>query len=260
MREYLERIPKKIKIAVIAGVVVLLIAIIILAIVLGEKKKVDPSKGVRLIQKMEKTKVLPIEEEINELNRVDDERRQREENGMAVSDTFTKAGAVVMGDSLAQGFVDNGVLGASIVVSQEGILLSDEEEIQTEINSVEGLNPKIVFVFLGRDDIPETNGDLELFREQYKRMIVEAQRTFSNATVYAVLIPPVKSEAYSISDAYQRLDRYNGVLRELCRENNLIAIDTSTCIIEDMYESDGVKLKAEYYEACVERLIEMAGL
>lgn len=260
MREYLEKIPGKLKIALLTGGVVLIIILIAVIVLVGGRKKVDPSKGVQVIQKMEQTKVGPIEEEIADLNRVEDERRQRLESGMTAAETFSEANAVIMGDTFAQGFVDNGVLGASNVVAQEDIVLTDEEELQGQIDSVSGLDPDVLFVFLGSEDIPETDGDTELFRERYKKILVEIQRAFENATVYAVLIPPVQPKAYSISTAYERLDKYNSVLRELCRENNLIAIDTSTCVSEDMYGSDGLTLETEYYEACAEHLIEMAGL
>lgn len=260
MREYLKKLPGKVKIAFLAGAVILIIILIAVVVLVGGRKKVDPSKGVQVIQKMEKTKVAPIEQEIDDLNRVEDERRKRLESGMTSAETFSEGNAVVMGDTFAQGFVDNGVLGASNVVAQEDIKLTDEEELQGQIDSVKGLNPAVLFVFLGSEDIPETDGDTELFRERYKKILVEIQRAFSDATVYAVLIPPVQSKAYSISTAYERVDKYNSVIRELCRENNLIAIDTSTGINEDMYESDGLNFNAEYYEACAEHLIEMAGL
>lgn len=260
MRKYLDRIPGKVKIAIAAAVIVLVAAVTAIIIFVVGGRKVDPSKGVRVIQKMEQTKVAPIEKEIDDLDRVEAERRQREESGMTASETFSEAGAVVMGGTFAQAFVDNGVLGASNVVAEEGVLLTDEETLQTQMDSALGLDPKVLFVFLGSEDIPETNGDIDLFREEYKKMIVDVQRSFSDTMIYAVLIPPVRSAAYSISDAYESVDKYNSALRELCRENNLLAIDTSTCVNDDMYESDGVTLKAEYYEACADRLIEMAGL
>lgn len=260
MREYLKELPGKVKIALLAGGAVLICILIAVIVLVGGRKKVDPSKGVQVIQKMEKTKVAPIEKEIDDLNRVEDERRQRLESGMTSAETFTERNAVVMGDTFAQGFVDNGVLGASNVVAQEDIKLTDEEELQGQIDAVIGLDPAVLFVFLGSEDIPETDGDTELFRERYKKILVEIQRAFSDATVYAVLIPPVQPKAYTISAAYEKVDKYNSVIRELCRENNLIAIDTNTGINEDMYESDGLHFHADYYEACAEHLIEMAGL
>lgn len=260
MRKYLGRIPGKVKIAIAAAAAVLVIVVIVVLVLVFGRKEVDPSKGVRVIQKMEQTKVASIEKEIDELDRVDDERRQRAEGGMTAEETFAEAGAVVMGGTFAQGFADYDVLGASNVIAEKGVLLTDEEKLQEQVDMAQGLDPKVVFVFLGSDDIPETAGDTELFREQYKKIIIEVQRSLADATVYAVLIPPVRPAAYSSSSAYESLDKYNTVLKELCRENNLIAIDTGTCINDDMYESDGITLGAEYYEACAERLIETAGL
>ena len=260
MREFLERIPQKLKIAGAILLGVLVIAVILAAALWGGSRKEDASKGMQVIQKMERKDTTDIEASIDELDRVEEERRQRAESGMTAAETFANANAVVVGDSFALGFSDSAVLSASSVVAEESILLSDEEAVQEEMDTVKGLSPKVIFISLGSADIEDTDGDLDLFREEYKKILVEIQRSFEDAKVYVNLITPVKASAYAVSSAYMDVDKYNDILKELCKENNVIAIDNSSLVSEDMYEEDGIALSEKYYSVCAQHLIEMAGL
>jgi lysophospholipase L1-like esterase len=260
MSEFLNRIPRKCKIAALAGAVVLFIALIAAVVIWSSRNKEDASVGLQTIRKMEKKDTDEIEAKIDELDRVEDEKRQRDESGMTSAETFSNAGAIVLGDSFAQGFSDNGILNASSVVAKGDILLTDEDDIQEEIDSAKGLDPKVVFISFGSADVKETDGDIDEFRTEYKDTLVNIQRSFSDATIYVCLITPVQTEAYAVSAAYMNVSKYNEALKELCRENNVIAVDNGNIITEDMYEEDGISLKADYYEARAKHLIEMAGL
>lgn len=258
MGKYLKRMPPGAKaLAVIAGVFVLALLLVFAAGIGGGK---DTLKGVRAIQKLEQKKVLKIEKEIDELDRVENEKRAREERGMTYAEIFEEAGAFVIGDSFAEGFLENEVLGASSVIGENGLLLTAEDTIQEQIDSVKGMEPKVVFLSFGSADIADTDGDLLVFREEYKKVLVEVQRNMPKTKIYVNLIAPVREKAYKISSAYKKVNKYNETLKELCKENKVSAIDNISVVTQDMYEKDGITMKKSFYSACAGHLIEMAGL
>ena len=84
----------------------------------------------------------------------------------SLKDRFS--GAVVMGDSISSGFSEYDVLNASSVVAKRGIQL---EGLDEQISQAKKLNPQVVFLSYGMNDVIATDGDTEAFIKKYAAVI-----------------------------------------------------------------------------------------
>lgn len=69
-----------------------------------------------------------------------------------------------MGDSISSGFSEYDVLNASSVVAKRGIQL---EGLDEQISQAKKLNPQVVFLSYGMNDVIATDGDTEAFIKKY---------------------------------------------------------------------------------------------
>ena len=73
------------------------------------------------------------------------------------------ASTVVMGDSITEGFTAYDVLNANSVVSKIGASLTDLDD---QCEKLKEINPQMVFVSYGMNDVINTNGDTDTFIKQ----------------------------------------------------------------------------------------------
>ena len=98
--------------------------------------------------------------------------------------------AVVMGDSISEGFVEYDLLNASSVVAKIGVELYElEDQIQTAVN----IAPQMVFLSYGMNDLVATNGDTDRFIQQYSAVVDQLRKKLPDATLYVNSIFPVSA-------------------------------------------------------------------
>ena len=123
----------------------------------------DTKKGIEYIQSKENEEVKVIEQKIASLEAKDPASGDTERS---LKDRFS--GAVVMGDSISSGFSEYDVLNASSVVAKRGIQL---EGLDEQISQAKKLNPQVVFLSYGMNDVIATDGDTEAFIKKYAAVI-----------------------------------------------------------------------------------------
>lgn len=251
----MKRIRRKTKRRIILGAIAVAAVLLIILIVNGVRSiftgHPDTSAGVEYIQQEEAGDVAAIEEKISQLEAQDNNG----EDTRSLKEKFM--GAVVVGDSIAEGFAEYDVLNASSVVAQIGVHLTEIDDL---IAKVKELSPGIVFLSLGMNDVTATNGDTEQFTSEYKAVIEQFQEEVPDAHIFVNSIFPVQDSAASEEAALASIPQYNEALQTLCESMSIGYIDNTDLVQDQYYEQDGIHFKSEFYPIWGENMAEVAAL
>ena len=116
------------------------------------------------------------------------------------------SGAVVMGDSIAASFTEYDVLNTSSVVAKIGIHFS---ELDDQIEQAKQLDPQIVFLAYGMNDVTKTNGDVDKFIKDYSDVIKKIQKAMPDAHIFVNAVFPVQESAVEKEPALANIADYN---------------------------------------------------
>ena len=187
----------------IALAVVLIAAIMIAEGVSGmKKKKTDVSEGLKIIEQAESADVTAIETKIGQLEAKDS---QGQEDTRSLKEIF--GSTVVMGDSISEGFAEFDVLNTSSVISKIGVEL---EELDEQVEQLVKVNPQVVFLTFGANDILATKGDEKAYIEQYKALIEKIQKSCRRRRSLSILFSRCRSGEW-------RKNRYLNTLRNITK-------------------------------------------
>ena len=239
----MKKIKQKTKRKIVLAVCVLAAALVIVLIVQGVRglfyKKADTSAGLEYIHGEEKGDIAAIEKKIELLEKKDGEEGAGERS---LKEKFT--GAVIVGDSITEGFTEYDILNTSSVVAKIGVHL---DELDEQIKQVKKLSPGIIFLSLGMNDVEHTNGDADEFVKQYGAVVDELKKSVPGAHIFVNAIFPVQ-------------ENFNEKLKELCDKKRIAFIDSSDLMSDEYYEQDGIHFKASFYPVWAEKMAEVAGL
>lgn len=251
----MKRIRRKTKRRIILGAIAVVAVLLIILIVNGVRSiftgHPDTSAGVEYIQQEEAGDVAAIEAKISQLEAQDNNG----EDTRSLKEKFM--GAVVVGDSITEGFAEYDVLNASSVVAQIGVHLTELDDM---IAKVKELSPGIVFLSLGMNDVTATNGDTEQFTSEYKAVIEKFQEEVPDAHIFVNSIFPVQDLASSEEAALASIPQYNEALQTLCESMSVGYIDNTDLVQDQYYEQDGIHFKSEFYPIWGENMAEVAAL
>ena len=211
----------------------------------------DTSAGVEYIKKEESGDISAIEAKIDLLEKQD----AGEGDERSIKEKFS--GAVVVGDSITQGFTEYDVLNASSVAAEIGVHLTQMEGL---IAKVKELSPGIIFLALGSNDVMATNGDTEKFISQYQELINQFQKEVPDAHIFVNAIFPVQDKAIEKEPELKDIAEYNSALKELCDSKTIGFIVNTEIVSEEYFEQDGVHFIASFYPIWAERMAEVASL
>ena len=250
----MKRINKRKKRLLLIGACAAVLILLVILAVWGIRQlvtpKVDTEQGLSYIRAAESEDITTIEQKINQLERQD---------GGEVSRSYKEkfASSIVMGDSIAEGFSEYDLLNASSVVSKIGVHLYELEE---QVQQAADLNPQVIFLALGMNDVIATAGDTEQFLEQYEAVVAQLREAVPNAHIYVNSIFPVQDSAIEKEPELAQISEYNTVLRQMCDDLQLGFIDNTDLVQDQYYEEDGVHFKAEFYPLWADRMAEVAAL
>lgn len=186
----MDKIKQRTKRRIVFGVCIVAAVAVLILIIRGVSgllhRGADTSAGVEYIEKEEAGNITAIEEKISLLERQDGSG----EDGRSIKEKFT--GAVILGDSVAEGFAEYGILNASSVTAEIGVHL---DELDEQIAKVKELSPSILFLYLGMNDVAATNGDTELFVSEYKSVLTQIKEEVPDAHIFVNSIFPVQEKA-----------------------------------------------------------------
>ena len=250
----MKRINKRKKRLLLIGACAAVLILLVILAVWGIRQlvtpKVDTEQGLSYIRAAESEDITTIEQKINQL-----ERQDGGEDSRSYKEKF--ASSIVMGDSIAEGFSEYDVLNASSVVSKIGVHLYELEE---QVQQAADLNPQVIFLALGMNDVIATAGDTDQFLEQYEAVVAQLREAVPNAHIYVNSIFPVQDSAIEKEPELAQISEYNTVLRQMCDDLQLGFIDNTDLVQDQYYEEDGVHFKAEFYPLWADRMAEGAAL
>lgn len=253
-QERLEEIKRKKMFFITAAVIVLLTLALCVALSQMAALEVDTKKGIAKIKELEAADITPIE---GAISAIEEKEAQEDEEWKSrpLSEKF--ANAVILGDSITNGFLDFGVLDTSTVVSEIGVHLDELDEL---INTTVNLSPRVLFLALGLNDVSATGGDTGLFIERYDAVIAKLREKLPGTQIYVNLLLPVKEKAVERYPDYAKIPEYNQALRQYCTEQKIPVIDNSSLVKDAYYEPDGEHMTIDYYPLWAEHMAEEAGI
>ena len=210
----------------------------------------DTEEGIAYI-KAEAEDITVIEQKIAQLESQDGQ----EEDTRSAKEKF--ASSVVMGDSITEGLVEYDVLSVSSVVSKIGVHL---DELDDQVSQVKELNPQVIFLTFGMNDVIEDGEDTAQFRSDYEALVKQIQEEVPDAHIFVNSIFPVLDSAVENEPALGRISEYNTVLSEMCTKLQIGFIDNTELVSDQYYEEDGIHFKAEFYPLWADRMAEVASL
>lgn len=250
-----NRIKQRTKRRIIIGACIAVVAAVIILIVQGIRGlfggSTDTSAGLEYIEQEEAGDINAIEEKISLLEQQDN----KGEDARSIKEKFT--GAVVLGDSVAEGFLEYDILNASSVAAQIGVHL---DELGDQIAKVKELSPSVLFLYLGMNDVTATNGDVERFISEYKAVLTQIKEEVPDAHIFVNSIFPVQEKAIEDEPLLEKIPEYNEALKELCDSQTVGFIDNTDLVEDRYYEQDGVHFKTDFYPIWAERMAEVAAL
>lgn len=251
----MDKIKQRTKRRLVFGVCIVAAVAVLIFIVRGVSgllyRGADTSAGVEYIEKEEAGNITAIEEKISLLEQQDGSG----EDGRSIKEKFT--GAVILGDSVAEGFAEYGILNASSVTAEIGVHL---DELDEQIAKVKELSPSILFLYLGMNDVTATNGDTELFISEYKSVLTQIKEEVPDAHIFVNSIFPVQEKALAEEPLLGKIPEYNDALRKLCDSQTVAFIDNTDLVSGQYYEQDGIHFKADFYLIWAEHMAEVASL
>ena len=214
----------------------------------------DVSKAKAVVQVLEKRNVHDIEDKIQV---VQNSFHKKKINTASFPARFSHT--IIMGDSMAEGLLEYGLLPESIVIAKRG---RRTDNIDGEINSVIAIAPKAVFLQYGLNDLEYCRGKASRFAAQYKVQIEKIQKALPNTKIYINSITPIAAKAQSKKKAYTHVSEFNEALKKLCEELQVVYIDNTNTIdfSGNVYEKDGIHPTFAYYPLWLSNMLEHAGL
>lgn len=237
----------------IAAAVLILVILIVHGIRGVLTPDIDTSAGLEYIQGKESEDVSEIENKISRLEQQDS--TDGGEDTRSLKEKFSRA--VVMGDSVTQGFSEFDILNASSVISKIGVHLYEAEDLITQAKEI---SPGTVFLSFGRNDLAATEGDVDEFTDQYTEVLDQIARELPDANVFVNSIFPVQDKALEEDPYLQDIEKYNEALKELCDSRSIAFIDNTALVEKQYFEEDGQHFKAEFYPLWAEHMAEVAAL
>ena len=250
----MKRISRKRKRLLLIGACALVLILLVILAVQGIRRltspRVDTEQGVEYIKAAESEDIATIEQKISQL-----EQQDGGEDARSYKEKF--ASSVVMGDSITEGFSEYDVLNASSVVSKIGVHL---DELEEQVQQVKELDPQVIFLAYGMNDVISTAGDTDQFLEEYETLVDQLREEVPNAHIYVNSIFPVTDSAVKKEPELAQISEYNTALKGMCDEMQVGFIDNTELVEDQYYEEDGVHFKAEFYPIWAERMAEVAAL
>lgn len=214
----------------------------------------DTSKAQAFMHEQASQNIQTIQANIQ---RVQDQFNRKQIDAASFPARF--ANTMILGDSLAAGLLEYGIMPDSIVLAKRGLRTDNmDSEIATAINYA----PKAVFMEFGINDLTYCRGDAKRYIRQYEAQVEKVQKALPNTKIYINSLTPITKKAIVKNPYFGHVDEFNNALKKMCKTMHLTYIDNTHTLdfSKDVYEYDGVHPKYLYYPLWLSRMLKVAGL
>ena len=230
----------QISIAVIAGLLVLIM--IIEGVGSLARGRTDIEEGLSLITQAENADMNAIESRIQNLENGTNGSRNFGSSLISLKEFFD--GTVVVGDSIAAGLVAYDVLNPSSVVSATGASLANFSDMMPSIRE---LNPRIIFIALGLNDVSNDTLTVYDFVDVFSDMIEEIRAEMPEAKIIVNSLFPVMQRAVAGNLPLARISDFNEALREFCYHRQIAFLNNEDIVQDELFQVDGIHFLPEFY-------------
>lgn len=168
--------------------------------------------------------------------------------------------SVFLGDSITEGLLHHDILDESSVVAGAGTT-TELSLLGGDVDKLAERKPQHVFIMLGSDDIllplQITDNPKQYSLKFYAELIASIKEKLPKASITVLPITPVTAEAEKKEPRYKNINDYNQGLKELAEKENIRFVDLSPIFStdsDDLYDSDGVHFKPEFYTRMLDLL------
>ena len=223
-------------------------------------QKIDTAEGLEIIQKAESGDITVIENKIAGLEAIAVDVDDDDEviDTRSLKEKFDSS--VIMGDSIAMGFSEYGVLNSSSVIAEIGARIGDKASVKEQIEKAKEMNPQMLFLCYGINDIKDSNTMITEFLSSYKEIIVYIQKELPNTKIFVNSIFPVENSAVAEDEKLGEIEQYNEKLREICDNKQIAFLDNTELVSSQYYEEDGIHFVPEFYDKWAKEIVEVAEL
>ncbi|MFB5673409.1 GDSL-type esterase/lipase family protein [Paenibacillus terreus] len=164
--------------------------------------------------------------------------------------------SVFLGDSITEGLSFHDVL------DEKNVLAGAGKTAQFALDDIDELarrNSKQVFIQLGSDDILWPTDDPTTYSmNNYAKLIGLIKEKLPQARITLLTVTPVSEEALKKEPRYENIADYNKAVEELADKEQVEFTDLSPIFASgaDLYDSDGIHFKPEFYVQMLELLKE----
>lgn len=168
-------------------------------------------------------------------------------------------GTVIIGDSITESIMEYGYLDKDVVVSKRGLSIADAD---SQIATAIGLNPSVIFMAFGSNDLSMFFEDSAAFIDAYRTQVRKLQEALPDVPVYINGILPILPSRIELEPELRYYPQYNEALEAFCSEEGLTYIDNAFIVENDasIYEPDGEHVTSSYYPIWLTYMAEIAGL
>ena len=242
----------------------LLVVGILLVIILAAEgisklgnKKVDTTEGIEIIKKAETADITAIENKIESLD-AKEKTDEDEPDERSTKEIF--ASSVVMGDSIALGFSEYDVLNPSSVVAEIGIKIEDTDRIKEQVAMAKEMNPQVVFLSYGINDVREGSLSMASFLDKYKLILDYIKEEMPDTKIFVNSIFPVQQSLLAEESNLSKIEEYNTELRAMCDKKQIAFLDNTDLVQTQYSEEDGMHFVSDFYNVWADRMAEVAEL
>lgn len=159
---------------------------------------------------------------------------------------FTEKGAVVCGDSMAEGLTAYGVLPNNNVVWHRGRRIDNMDK---DLDKIKELKPNYLFLAYGSNDLELWTGRTSSFINAYTKTLNMLKEELPNTTLVINSVLPVSIKKTNSDAAFSYQAEFNNALRDLANSYGITFLENSPFLSgkDKPYSSDGVHPKSFYY-------------
>ena len=165
--------------------------------------------------------------------------------GEGPDNRFIFSKSVLIGDSLAEGIVDYGILDSSNVYAERGKRLESSDDL---FSKAVGARPENLFIEFGMNDLIAYRGKTAPFIKEYSGIVKDLKKKLPNTNIYVVSISTISQEGIASKPSLKNFGAYNEAMKKMCKEEKINFVDTTLLLdSSSKYEFDGIHPQEPFY-------------
>ncbi len=164
---------------------------------------------------------------------------------------------LIMGDSHMEGMLVYGFLDGSKVAAVKGRSLATCDE---DIAKAANVLPSTILMNYGMNDAMSYGSDVDSFINKYKEVINRLHEVVPSAKIVICSIFPAQEDVFARKPALANVPEYNKALKEMCKDEGLTFVDTTSLMTPDVYEPDHIHTNVKFHKIWLGYVADAAGL